>query len=229
MIQTTPIILKNGLNLAASVLELSPGECVQLHNYEINTLGRYQRVLGFERFDGKFKPSNVKPKDLPGFPYPDDATELTAVRAERNARRNAIQTVPGAGPMRGVVSYNGVVYAFRDNAQASACNMYQSSEAGWQLVATPALHPGGKYEFTIANFKGSASSINLYGVDGVNQAFEFDGVTFTQIAGAITPDAPKHIEALPSQVLLLAYRGGTFLFSGVGEPHQFSPVDGGEK
>jgi hypothetical protein len=32
---------------------------------------------------------------------------------------------------------------------------------------------------------------------------------------------------LPSQVLLLGYRGGSLVFSGVGEPTKFSPIDGG--
>ena len=225
--QVKGVILKGGVNLAGSVLELEPGECVQLFNYEVNSLGRNQRILGYERFDGQPAPSATISSDLVGYPFADDETEVAAILAEKASRRADIQAVPGEGQIRGVVSYNGVVYAFRDNVGATECKMYKSSASGWVLVTTPTLSPGGQYEFVQANFTGSAASNNLYGVDGVNKLFSFDGTTFTQITGRITPDAPIHLEVLPSQVLLLAYRGGSFLFCAVGDPTTFDPVDNG--
>jgi hypothetical protein len=222
-----PVILKGGLNLASSVLELDAGECIQLFNYEVNTLGRYQRVLGYERFDGRPAPSAVLSTSLVGYPFANDAAEIAAVKAERDARRAAIGSVPGSGQIRGIFTFEGYTYAFRDNVGATQCNLYKSSASGWALVTTPVRLPGGNYEIIETNFTGSASSNKIYGVDGVNKLFQFDGTTLTEIAGEITPDAPTHLEALPSQILLLAYSGGTFLYSAVGDPTKFSPVDGG--
>lgn len=45
--------------------------------------------------------------------------------------RSAIQPVPGSGPVRGVVTYKGAVYAWRDNAGATACVMHKATTAGW--------------------------------------------------------------------------------------------------
>jgi len=225
-IQTQQIILKGGLNLAASVLELGAGEAIQLFNYEVNTLSRYQRILGYERFDGRLAPSDVKPIDLPGYPFSDETTELAAIDAEKDARRALIQPVPGSGVIRGVVSYNGNTYAFRDSEDGSRCYMYESSDTGWQVVTTPFLTPSGRYEFVIANSGASSSTIKLYGVDGVNDLFEFDGDKFIQISGPIPGKKPTHLEVLASQVMVNAYPGGTFVFTAVGDFTDF--VNGGE-
>ena len=44
--------------------------------------------------------------------------------------RTDISTVPGSGAVRGVKYYNGNLYAFRDNAAATACVMHIASAAG---------------------------------------------------------------------------------------------------
>lgn len=223
----TPIILKGGLNLASSVLEVAPGQCTQLFNYEVNTLGRYQRLTGYERFDGKLPPSSVNAKELSGHPFGDDENEAAAVLSEQQARRAAIGAVPGAGLILGIFTLHGITYAFRNDEAETAARLYRSTSAGWQQVTTPPRSPNGRYKFTYANFTGSAASKEVVGVDGRNKAFRFDGVTFTEIDGPINPDTPVDCEALPSQVLLLAYTGGSFVYSAVGSPEKFSPVDGG--
>lgn len=226
-LKVSPVILKGGLNLAGSILELAPGECTQLLNYEVNTLGRYQSCLGFERFDGKPAPSAVRAQDLPGFPFASDAEELVSYEAEQEVRRSLILPVPGSGPVLGGFTFNGATYAFRNNADGTAANLYRSSGDGWQLVTTPALLPNGRYETVTTNFTGSAGTKEVLGVDGVNKAFRFNGTTFTQITGPITPDAPTYIEVNPAQVLLLGYRKGSLIFTGVGDPTKFAAVDGG--
>lgn len=222
-----PVLFFGGLNLSSSAMEVKPGECSQLFNYEINTLGKYQRISGYERFDGKAAPSSVAAYDLPGSPFDTDEDELNAVSAERERLRALITPVPGDGPLLGIFQFKDAVYAFRNNADATECKMFKSSGTGWQIVNTPTLAPSGNYHFVIGNFSGSAGTLEIIGVDGKNPAFRFDGTTFTQITGPITPDAPICAEVLPSQVLLLAYRGGSFVFSAVGDPTKFSSVDGG--
>ncbi len=225
--QAVPIALGGGLNLAVPDSRMDAGQCSMLINYELTTSGRYQRMLGYERFDGRPAPSLVIASSLAGYPFATAEAAIAAIKAAQQTRRQAIQPVPGAGPVLGVVWFKGVLYAFRNTADNTAARMYKATATGWQLVTTPTLSPSGKYEFVEANFKGSAGTRELVGVDGVNKAFRFNGTTFTQIIGPITPDMPTHVEVLASQVLLLSYRGGSFVFSGIGEPTKFSPVDGG--
>lgn len=62
----------------------------------------------------------------------DNDTDDTAwIRAAITATRSVIQKVPGSGPVRGVWVYGGALYAFRDNAGATACIMHKSTSSGW--------------------------------------------------------------------------------------------------
>ncbi len=219
--------LRGGLNLADSDSDMKPGECRELVNYEVNTSGRYQRVTGYERFDGRPSPSSVRIVDLPGFPFDTDEAALAALEVEMETRRALIQAVPGSGQVIGVFMFAGIVYAMRNIADGTAAKLYRATVAGWVEVTTPALAPDGRLFTRQTNFTGSAGTLEIIGVDGKNPAFRFDGTTFTQITGPITPDAPITLEVLPSQVLLLGYRGGSFVFSAVGDPTKFSSVDGG--
>lgn len=216
--QVAQIIFGGGLNLDASVLEMSPGEAVQLFNYEVSTLGRYQRVIGYERFDGQPAPSEVVPKDLSGYPFANDEDERVAVQAEKDARRVAIQPIEGSGPIRGIARYNGHVYAFRDDASGTQSYMWRSTPTGWQRVTTPSLTGGGKYDFRIANFGAGSDTIKLYGCDGVNKLFEFDGERYIEIDSPIAHKNPTHIEVLASQVLVASFDGGTIATTLPGDP-----------
>ena len=51
-----------------------------------------------------------------------------------NHWRSLIGVVPGSNPIRGVWYYEGVTYAIRDNVNATAANMYKSTNAGWVQV-----------------------------------------------------------------------------------------------
>lgn len=48
--------------------------------------------------------------------------------------RADIGAVPGSGKIRGVVYFNGVLYAFRNNAGVTAVDIYKSTSAGWVNV-----------------------------------------------------------------------------------------------
>lgn len=220
------IPLTGGLNVAVSDQMIKPGECTELINYELTTTGRYQRIKGYERFDGQPAPSQVKAADLPGFPFANAGVLMAAIRAERTLRTDAIQPVPGSGPVLGVFRFNGIVYAFRNTEDGTAAKMYRSSGTGWQEVTTPVLSPGGSYEVIETNFSGSAAAREVIGVDGRNPAFRFNGTTFTQITGPITPDQPTHIDVLPSQKLVMSYRGGSFVYSEIGNPAGWSGANG---
>jgi len=65
----------------------------------------------------------------------DGLTDATYRNLAADSYRSDIAIVPGSGPVRGVFLYNGVVYAFRNNAGGTALAMYASSGSGWTSVA----------------------------------------------------------------------------------------------
>ncbi len=69
----------------------------------------------------------------------DGASTVALHATYRNAAadiyRADIAAVPGSGAIRGVIQYNDVKYAFRDNAGATACALYKSTSGGWSLVS----------------------------------------------------------------------------------------------
>lgn len=91
------------------------------------------------------------------------------------------------------------------------------SLSGAQTANT--LPPGGVYQFDIYNFYGRATTIRLYGANGVGRAFEFDGNTFSFINTGSVPDTPSFIKA-HRRYLYLAI-GSSLINSSVGEPTQF--------
>lgn len=138
--------------------------------------------------------------------------------------RADIQAVPGSGNILGVALYNGVVYAWRNNSAGTEALMYRSSSSGWQLVTTPTLAPNGRYQTVVANFGGGTANYRLYGCDGQNKAFMFDGTTFTQLTTGMTVDKPEHI-AFHKQHLFLSF-GASLQFSAIGNPTSWTPVLG---
>jgi hypothetical protein len=234
----------------------------------------------------------------------DGLTDATYRNLAADDYRADITLVPGSGSILGVSYYNGVLYAWRNNAGATAAILYKSSGSGWTMVtlgkelsfntgtaaildgntvtgATSAatgvvarvvlesgtfgagtaagrlilssstgtftsgenltvsaavkaraggaatqitLLPGGRYETVVANFGGGTANYKIYGCDGVNRAFEFDGTTLVPIATGMTVDTPNHI-VFHKQHLFLSF-GASLQFSGLGYPYQWSPLLG---
>lgn len=86
------------------------------------------------------------------------------------------------------------------------------------------LLPSGRYETAVGNFGGGDANYRLYGCDGVNPAFEFDGTVFVPIATTMPTDTPKHV-AVHKQHLFLSF-GASLQFSALGYPYQWDPVLG---
>ncbi|MDO8534624.1 MAG: hypothetical protein Q7S17_07785 [Xanthobacteraceae bacterium] len=62
-------------------------------------------------------------------------TDREWMRLAREYTRDAIGTVPGSGYQRGDWVFNGDTYAFRDNVDASAGQMFKGTSTGWALQA----------------------------------------------------------------------------------------------
>lgn len=84
--------------------------------------------------------------------------------------------------------------------------------------------PGGRMEFFNYNFTGSTNTTKMYGADGINTAFEFDGTTYIPIRTGMASDKPSHI---------MAHKGSLFLsflasvqYSALGNPYAWTVVLG---
>jgi len=87
------------------------------------------------------------------------------------------------------------------------------------------LAPNGTVETTFGNFGGNANQTRLYGCDGVNNGFEFDGTVYAPIHTGMTPtDIPTRV-AFHKQHLFFAF-GESVQFSGLGLPYSWSPIVG---
>lgn len=355
--------LGGGLNLTQPALSIKPGMCIDASNYVPAITGGYERIGGYERFDGRTKPSAASyyllPANITGTvavgntitgatsgatgvvialdtnlivftkltgtfqaenltvsgtvqavstaaATQDDEGDLSTHVSYRNLAadkyRSDITAVPGSGRVRGVWLYNGTVYAFRNNAGGTACDMYKSTASGWSQVTlgtevqfttggatAPAegatltqggvtatirrvmvrsgtwggntaagtfvitgvaggnfaagaatigainvtlsgvqtaitLSPNGRFEFVNYNFGGSSGALRMYGCDGVNKAFEFDGTYFCPIRTGMTTDAPSHIAAHKKH-LFLSF-SSSVQHSGVGDPYAWTALAG---
>lgn len=87
------------------------------------------------------------------------------------------------------------------------------------------LLPGGHFEFVKANFSGQLVTRRIYGCDGVNQCFEFDGTTLVPITTGLSPDVPSHI--CFHYNFLFVSQGSSVTYCGAGTPFKWDSVDGG--
>ena len=86
------------------------------------------------------------------------------------------------------------------------------------------LLPGGSYRFKIANFTADPATRRVYGVDGVNNGFEFDGAVFVKIKTGMATDAPDVVGEFVGH--LVYGFGGSFQNSSLGDPYTWVPVLG---
>jgi len=200
---------EGGEILSDPALSQSPGSLLYGKNYEVYPEGGYRRIDGYERFDGRTKPSeslywilefnagttatvdtnvitgasssataeliadavvesgSYAGNDAVGYMAvalltgtftvgeniqvsastvavvktvanvlgaTTDALDTTYTRAGIERARSKIGTVTGSGAIRGVWTYGGSTYCFRNNAGGSECKMYKSSTSGWTAV-----------------------------------------------------------------------------------------------
>lgn len=86
------------------------------------------------------------------------------------------------------------------------------------------LSPLGTYKCVTNNFTGSTDTERMYGCNGVDRAFEFDGTVFVPIRTGITIDKPVNIAVYKKQLFLSFF--GSSQSSSVGNPYVWSAVTG---
>lgn len=89
------------------------------------------------------------------------------------------------------------------------------------------LSPGGRYSFVTRNFFGAGKTERMYGCNGVDRAFEWDGDYFTPIRTGLlgSLDKPTRIAEFANH-LFLGYSHGEIQFSGIGNPLDFQVISG---
>ena len=95
--------------------------------------------------------------------------------------------------------------------------------SGVQTAITMAA--GGRFVFDKANFAGQLITRRIYGADGVNPPFEFDGDTLAPIKTGLSPNQPSYIH-FHKNFLFLA-QGASIIYCGAGTPFMWDSVDGG--
>lgn len=86
------------------------------------------------------------------------------------------------------------------------------------------LSPLGTYKCVTHNFTGSTDTSRMYGCNGVNRAFEFDGTVFVPLNTGMVVDKPTNIASYKKQLFLSFY--GSTQNSGVATPYVWSAVTG---
>lgn len=86
------------------------------------------------------------------------------------------------------------------------------------------LLPGGRLDHVVYNFTGATTTERIYGCDGVNPGFEFDGDVLVPIRTGMTLDTPRHV-ACHRNHLFFAFKGSA-QHSGIQAPYQWTVVTG---
>jgi hypothetical protein len=119
-----------------------------------------------------------------------------------------------------VLSSTTGTFSVGENLRIGATTYAHATSVATQI----ALAPSGRYETVIANFGGGTANYKMYGCDGKNNAFEFDGTTYVPIRTGMTVDTPNHV-VFHKQHLFLAF-GASLQFSALGYPYQWDPLLG---
>jgi hypothetical protein len=122
----------------------------------------------------------------------------------------------------GRLIFASITGTFQNNEQLRVGGTHVADANGTQAAITLAV--GGRYETTVANFGGGTANYKLYGVSGVNNAFEFDGTTYVPIKTGMAVDTPSHI-CFHKQHLFLSFNASV-QFSALGFPYQWTPLLG---
>ena len=90
--------------------------------------------------------------------------------------------------------------------------------------AAIAMLPGGKFDFEEANFSGAAATTRVYGCDGKNRGWEWDGTTFVPITTGQATDTPTFV-AVQKEQLFWAF-GASLQHSAPGLPYDYTAISG---
>jgi len=138
------------------------------------------------------------------------------------AVRVLLRTGAWSGTGVGTIVFATVTGAFQNGENLQVGGVTKAVANGADSAITRAA--AGRVETVLANYSGSAATKRIYGADGVNLAFEFDGTTYVPIRTGMTTDTPGHIET-HKNCLWLTF-GASLQKSGVNAPYSWTVVTG---
>lgn len=94
--------------------------------------------------------------------------------------------------------------------------------SGVQTAIT--LSPNGHFEFVSGNFGGTTGTTRIYGCDGINKSFEFDGDILAPITTGMPTDTPKHIAVFKNHLILSFV--ASLQVSAIGDPFGWTAILG---
>lgn len=109
------------------------------------------------------------------------------------------------------------------NSTATTTSGSTVTLSGIQTAIT--MVPGTRFQFDKGNFGGQLATRRIYGCDGTNPGFEFDGETLAPINTGLSPNAPTNVCC--HHDILFFSQDASFIYSGAGEPFKWSAIDGG--
>lgn len=127
------------------------------------------------------------------------------------------------GDAVGRLIFASITGTFQDNENLQVSSSTKAVAASADSAITMS-GTGGRFEFVNHNFTGSTDTKRMYGCDGANHAFEFDGTVFVPIHTGMTTDTPSHI-AVHKQQLFLSFRGSV-QHSAPGKPYVWDAIVG---
>lgn len=127
-----------------------------------------------------------------------------------------------AGTAAGRIFFASQTGTFQSENLDVGGNLNVATIAGNSTAIT--LTAGGRYSFDNWNFGGAAGAVKMYGADGVNKGFEFDGTTWVKINTGMTVDTPLHVK-INKNHLFFSF-GGSAQHSGTSTPYIWTIISG---
>lgn len=137
---------------------------------------------------------------------------------KRALLRTGTWTVSGAGTL----VFDTVTGAFQNGENIQVGGVTKVIASGVDTAIS--LLPGGKMDFDIYNFSGSATTERLYFADGVNKLSEFDGTRLVPIRTGATPDTPLFVKGHKNQ--LVSAINTDLIVSSIGDPYAYTAITG---
>lgn len=154
-----------------------------------------------------------------------EGNTITGATSAKTAVVRRVQLVSGTwagGDAAGWLVLNTPSGAFQAENLDVGANLNVATIAGDAAAIT--LLPGGLYETDQSNMGGAYTAKRVYGANGTNYGFEFDGTTWARIRTGMVPDTPNHV-AVHKLHLFFAF-GSSVQHSAPTRPYVWSPILG---
>ena len=136
----------------------------------------------------------------------------------RAVLRTGVWTGVGTGTL--VLSATAGVFVAAENVRVGGVNKVVAAGA----AAAQTLLPGGRISTDDGALAGGLVGTKMYGADGVNKGFEFDGTSYVKISTGMATDTPEFVKVHKNR-LFFSFNA-SLQFSGPGTPYVWTVLTG---